>query len=130
MADTRAEGTPLAITNEMVAQFIINQQALNERLQDSTDQINARLQTLLTVTNDAATATAGGANTPLPTGASTLLPGLNLPLTDIRGRPKHTTPHPERFMGEDESLYPIFRGLLKAKLWTNAQAIGGGYKQV
>ena len=130
MADTRAEGTPLAITNEMVAQFMINQQALNERLQDSTDQINARLQTLLTVTNDAATATAGGANTPLPTGASTPLPGLNLPLTDIRGRPKHTTPHPERFTGEDESLYPIFRGLLEAKLRTDAQAIGGGYEQV
>jgi hypothetical protein len=87
----------------------------------------------LTVTNDTAT-TARGANTPLPTGASTPLPisvtGLNLPLTDIRGRPKHTTPYPERFTGEDESLYPIFRALLKAKLRTNAQAIGGEYKQV
>jgi hypothetical protein len=114
----------------MVAQFMISQQALNERLQDSTDQINARLQALLTVTNDAAAATTGGANTPLPTGASTPLPSLNLPLTDIRGRPKHTTPHPERFTGEDESLYPIFRGLLEAKLRTDAQAIGGDYEQV
>jgi hypothetical protein len=53
-----------------------------------------------------------------------------MPSTDIRKRSKYTTPHPERFIGEDESIYPIFRGLLKAKLRTNAQAIGGEYKQV
>ena len=73
---------------------------------------------------------AGGANTPLPIGVSIPLLGLNLPLMDIRGRPKHITPHLERFTGEDESLYLIFRGLLKAKLRTNAQAISGGYEQV
>jgi hypothetical protein len=66
MAGERAEGTPLTITNEMVAQFMLTQQRLNERLQESTDQMNARLQTLLTVANDTAT-TVGGANTPLPT---------------------------------------------------------------
>jgi hypothetical protein len=111
----------------------MNQQALNERLQDTTDQINVRLQALLAVTNDAATL-AGGTNTPLPTGTSIPLPtgitGLNMPPTDIRKRSKHTTPHPERFTGEDESIYPIFRGLLEAKLRTDAQAIGGEYEQV
>jgi hypothetical protein len=63
---------------------------------------------------------ARGTNTPLPIGISTLLPtsviGLNVPLIDPRKRPKYTTPHLERFIGEDESIYPIFRDLLKAKL--------------
>jgi hypothetical protein len=53
-----------------------------------------------------------------------------VPPIDPRKRPKHTTPHPERFTGEDESIYPIFRGLLEAKLRTDAQAIGGEYEQV
>jgi hypothetical protein len=63
---------------------------------------------------------ARGTNTPLPTGISTLLPtsviGLNVPLIDPRKRPKHITPHLERFIGKDELIYPIFRNLLKAKL--------------
>jgi hypothetical protein len=53
-----------------------------------------------------------------------------MPLIDPRKRPKHTTPYLERFIGEDELIYPIFRGLLKAKLQTNAQAISREYKQV
>jgi hypothetical protein len=132
MVEPAAEtAPPLTVTNEMVAQFMMNQQALNERLQDTTDQMNIRLQTLLAVTNDATTL-ARGTNTPLPTGTSTPLPtgvtGLNVPPIDPRKRPKHTTPHLERFTGEDESIYPIFRGLLEAKLRTDAQAIGGEYK--
>jgi hypothetical protein len=42
--------------------------------------------------------------------------GLNMPLIDLRRRPKYTTPYLERFIGEDELIYFIFRGLLKAKL--------------
>jgi hypothetical protein len=42
-----------------------------------------------------------------------------MPLIDPRKRPKYTTPHLERFIGEDELIYPIFYGLLKAKLQTN-----------
>jgi hypothetical protein len=87
----------------------------------------------LAITNNTVTL-AKGTNTPLPIGISTPLPtsitGLNMPLIDPRKRPKHTTPYLERFIGEDELIYPIFRGLLKAKLQTNAQAIGGEYKQV
>ena len=75
---------------------------------------------------------AGGTNTPLSIGISTLLStgviGLNMPLIDPRKRFKYTTLYLERFIGEDESIYPIFRGLLKAKLRTNAQAIGREYK--
>jgi hypothetical protein len=74
----------------------------------------------LTITNDVVIVTTGGANTPLSIGVYTLLLGLNLPLMDIRGRPKYTTPYPEIFIGEDELLYLIFRDLLEAKLWTNA----------
>jgi hypothetical protein len=87
----------------------------------------------LAVTNDIAIL-ARGTNTPLPTGTSTPLPtsvtGLNIPLIDPRKRSKHTTPYPERFIGEDKLIYPIFRGLLKAKLQTDAQAISREYKQV
>jgi hypothetical protein len=42
--------------------------------------------------------------------------GLNVLLIDIRKRPKYTTLYLERFIGEDKLIYPIFRGLLKAKL--------------
>ena len=66
------------------------------------------------------TTLARGTNTPLPIGTSTLLPtgvmGLNVPLIDPRKRPKHITPYLKRFIGKDELIYSIFRGLLKAKL--------------
>jgi hypothetical protein len=39
-----------------------------------------------------------------------------MPLIDLRKRPKYTTPYLERFIGEDELIYLIFYGLLKAKL--------------
>jgi hypothetical protein len=124
MADERTDGTPLTITSEMVAQFMLTQQRLNEKLQESTNQINARLKTLLAATHKAAT-TAGEANTPLSTG---------VPMPQIgdgsNKRPKHSSPHPEKFTGEDESLYPIFRGILESKLRTDAQAIGGNYEMV
>jgi hypothetical protein len=77
----------------------------------------------LAVINDAVTL-AGGTNTPLSIDTSiplsTGVMGLNVPLIDPRKRPKYTTPHSERFTGEDELIYPIFRGLLKAKLRTDA----------
>jgi hypothetical protein len=37
-------------------------------------------------------------------------------------------PYLERFIGEDELIYSIFRGLLKAKLQTDVQAISREYK--
>ena len=63
---------------------------------------------------------ARGTNTPLPIGTSILLPtsviGLNMPLIDSRKQSKYTTPYLERFISKDELIYPIFCGLLKAKL--------------
>ena len=63
---------------------------------------------------------ARGTNTPLPIGTFILLPtsiiSLNVPLIDPRKRPKYTTPYLERFISEDELIYPIFYGLFKAKL--------------
>jgi hypothetical protein len=77
----------------------------------------------LAVTNDVVTLV-GGTNTPLPIGTSIPLPtgviGLNVPLIDPRKRPKYTTPYLERFIGEDELIYPIFYSLLEAKLQTDA----------
>ena len=75
-----------------------------------------------------------GTNTPLLISISILLStgvtGLNMPLIDLRKRLKYTTPYLKRFTGEDESIYLIFRGLLEAKLRTDAQVIGGEYKQI
>jgi hypothetical protein len=77
---------------------------------------------------------AKGTNTPLSIGTSTPLStgviGLNIPLIDPKKRSKYTTPYLERFIGEDELIYPIFYGLLKAKLQTDVQAISEEYKQV
>jgi hypothetical protein len=39
-----------------------------------------------------------------------------VPLIDLRKQSKYITPYLERFIGEDELIYPIFRGLLEAKL--------------
>ena len=73
----------------------------------------------MAITNNMATL-ARGTNTPLSTGTfiplSTSIMGLNMPLIDPRKWPKHITPYSKRFIGEDESIYPIFHGLLKAKL--------------
>ena len=73
----------------------------------------------MAITNDVVIL-AKGTNTPLLIGISIPLPtsviGLNVPLIDPRKRPKHITPYLERFISEDELIYPIFRGLLKAKL--------------
>jgi hypothetical protein len=70
---------------------------------------------------------ARGTNTPLFIGISILLStsitGLNVPLIDPRKRSKYITPYLKRFIGEDELIYLIFRGLLEAKLQTDAQAI-------
>ena len=75
---------------------------------------------------------AGGTNTLLSIDTFTLLPinitGLNMSLTDIRKRSKYITPYLKRFTGEDESIYLIFRGLLEAKLRTDAQAINKEYE--
>ena len=51
-----------------------------------------------------------------------------MPLIDSKKQPKYTTPYLKRFIGEDELIYPIFHGLLEAKLQTNIQAINREYK--
>ncbi len=45
-------------------------------------------------------------------------------------RLKYSLLYPEKFIGKDETLYLIFRGLLESKLRTDAQAIGGEYEIV
>src|SRR4030081_260278 len=41
-----------------------------------------------------------------------------------RVKPRHSQSHPDPFTGEDHSLYPQFKSLLKAKLRIDAAAIG------
>ena len=76
----------------------------------------------MAVTNNVVTL-AEKTNTLLLTGISILLPigvmGLNMPLIDIRERLKHIILYLERFISEDESIYPIFRGLFEAKSRTD-----------
>jgi hypothetical protein len=56
-------------------------------------------------------------------GANTLLPTRVLILQTMDGnnkRPKYSSLHLEKFIGEDETLYLIFYGLLESKLRTDA----------
>ena len=105
---------PIQVTNKTIAQFIVAQQQMNERLQESNDQINARLQALLVVSSNVSL-------TPQPSSRE------QSPQPPAGVRPKHSTTHPKEFTGEDESLYPIFRGLLEAKIQTDNTTIGNEY---
>ena len=63
---------------------------------------------------------ASGTTTGTPsTGVPTLATGISAQAIDAlvvpavgARKPKYTVPHPEKFTGEDEAIYPIFRGLL------------------
>ena len=62
-----------------------------------------------------------------PAGSQTQEEALREQTTDVQGeakRPKPSQPDPERFTGEDESVYPQFKGLLDAKLHIDGRAIG------
>ena len=45
-------------------------------------------------------------------------------------KPRHSQPHPDPFAGEDLSLYPQFKSLLKAKLRIDARAIGNEEERI
>jgi hypothetical protein len=128
-----------AITTEMVAQFMSNQESLNSSLQEANAQIGAQLRALMSIIASQTTAPgASGTTTSTPsTGAYTPATGISAQATDAlvapavgSRKPKHTVPHPEKFTGEDEAVYPIFRGLLQAKLQTDGDAIGGEFEKV
>jgi hypothetical protein len=125
---------PVTITTETVAQFMSNQENLNSSLQEANTQISAQLRTLMAIL--ASQTTAQG---PSSTTTGTPSTGVPTPATGISAqvapavrtkKPKHTVPHPEKFTGEDEAAYPIFRGLLEAKLRTDGDAIGGEFEKV
>lgn len=135
----QGQARPVAITTEMVAQFMSNQESLNSSLQEANTQISAQLRTLMTILASQTTALGapgtmtGTSSTGIPTPAT----GISAQATDTLGahaagttKPKHTVPHPEKFTGEDEAIYPIFSGLLQAKLRTDGDAIGGEFEKV
>jgi hypothetical protein len=129
---------PVAITTEMIAQFMSNQESLNSSLREANTQISAQLRTRMTILASQTTAPGapGTATGTLSTGVPTPATGMSAQATDALGalvgtrKPKHTVPHPENFTGEDEAVYPIFRGLLQAKLRTDGDAIGGEFEKV
>lgn len=130
------QAQPVTITTEMVAQFMSNQENLNSSLQEANAQIGAQLRTLMTIITSQTSALGASGTTPgtPSTGVPTPATGVPAQATDTPAvgarKPKHTVPHPEKFTGEDEATYPIFRGLLQAKLRTDGDAIGGEFERV
>ena len=135
----QGQARPVAITTEMVAQFMSNQESLNSSLQEANTQISAQLRTLMTILASQTTAlgapgtTTGTSSTGIPTPAT----GISAQATDTLGahaagttKPKHTVPHPEKFTGEDKAIYPIFSRLLQAKLQTDRDTIGREFEKV
>jgi hypothetical protein len=58
-------------------------------------------------------------------------PPLHIPSQTLAiKRPKHCLPNPDKFDGEDATLYPQFEGLLRAKLEIDGEAIGGEKERV
>jgi hypothetical protein len=136
----QGQAQPVAITTEMVAQFMSNQESLNSSLHEANAQIGAQLRTLMTIIASQTPAlgasgnTTGTPSTGVPTPATGIsAQAMDAPVAPAVGtrKPKHTVPHPEKFTGEDEeAIYPIFRGLLQAKLRTDGDAIGGEFEKV
>jgi hypothetical protein len=135
----QGQARPVTITTEIVAQFMSNQESLNSSLQEANIQISAQLQMLITILASQTTALgAPGTTTGTSSiGISTPATGISAQATDTLGaqatgtrKPKHTVPHPEKFTSKDEAIYPIFRGLLQAKLQTDRDAIGREFEKV
>jgi hypothetical protein len=55
--------------------------------------------------------------------ASNLPPDYSGATTDPFRRPKHSLLHPDKYDGEDRTVYPAFKGYLKAKLRIDRLAI-------
>ena len=102
--------------------FIENQRAVNESLQQSNQQLAIQLE-LLANSNPQRPFTE-------PSIASTPLVPPVIPVTGLQGKPKHSRRYPDPYTYEDESAYPQFRGGLEAKLRIDASAIGQEEEQV
>ena len=100
-----------------LVEFMTNQRAVNESLQQSNQQLAQRLESLSRSIRKETTvdATPSVTMTTAPTETS---------VTDPIIKPKHSRRHPDPYTHEDESMYPQFRGGLEAKLRIDAAAIG------
>lgn len=122
---------PIVITNEMVAQFMLQQQQMNANLNESNQQIHARLQALQTASSAVSdTAPPNTTSTDAQTQHQETKTTSEGPVIGATNRPKHSQRHPDKFTGKDESIYPMFKGILIAKLRIDARAIGTLYEQV
>jgi hypothetical protein len=107
---------------QWLVEFMANQRAVNESLQQSNQQLTLRLEALV---NNTARGTSTGTNA-TPTPSATPAP----PTINPTFRPKHSRRHPDPYTHEDESMYPQFRGGLEAKLRIDGPAIGGEEEKV
>jgi hypothetical protein len=102
--------------------FIRNQQETNARLEQGIIQ----LQSTATAIHDNNTQNSSTERK----GVFTTQPESVADLGSTLRRPKHSLTHPEKFTGEDEALYPQFKGLMEAKLEIDAQAIGSERERI
>ena len=108
------EGPSLAIPSWLAA-FMQNQQETNARLEQGITQLHQ------SISNSSTTPEASTQNpTPVP---------VDTHSNPFR-KPKHSLTPPDQFTGEDELMFPQFRGLLEAKLEIDGHAIGSERERV
>jgi hypothetical protein len=103
-------------------EFMENQRAVNESLQQSNERLSTQLELLAN----------SGPQRPFTDMSTVSTPPVStaVPVTDPQNKPKHSRRHPDPYTHEDESAYPQFRGGLEAKLRIDARAIGQEEEQV
>jgi hypothetical protein len=108
---------------QWLVEFMANQRAVNESLQQSNQQLALQLKALASNAAKGVSTGTSTASTPSVTPA----PQITIP---IAAKPKHSRRHPDPYTHEDESMYPQFRGGLEAKLRIDGPAIGGEEEKV
>lgn len=109
---TTSQAPPTDVPEWLIA-FMRSQQETNARLEQGIAQLQA------TTTSD--NTPSSSANSPESHGAD---PNASMDHDYRSKKPKHSLTHPDKFTGDDESTFPQFRGLLKAKLEIDGRAIG------
>ena len=94
--------------------FMRNQEQTNRRLETGISQ----LQAVATRGNDSPSPAT------VPRTETTPSKTVTTDLDDDLRKPKQSHPHPEKFTGEDETMFPQFKGPLEAKLEIDRKAIG------
>src|SRR5258706_3924389 len=116
MENTGSPGQSGRSIPQWLVEFMENQRAVNESLQQSNQQLASQLEVLANSTTPRSFTEVSTAPTP----SIRLAPSVTGPVS----KPKHSRRHPDPYTHEDESMYPQFRGGLEAKLRIDGPAIG------